>query len=120
MQAFQAGYEFLVGPISLSGPYCQRNILFQLDGTIIAPTNANAWVKVSSSLERIMPSTKRTALRFYGSFNVMVIGKTIRHTPQYHLKFDNCNGVLVYSLSVSSPRDSPNTDGIHLQNSQNV
>lgn len=76
MQAFQAawadackveastmmvpsGYEFLVGPISFSGPYC-------------------------------------------------------------HLKFGNCNGVLVYSLRVSSPGDSPNADGIHLQNSQNV
>ncbi|KAJ0678471.1 putative endo-polygalacturonase [Helianthus annuus] len=38
-------YEFLVGPISFSGPYCQRNILFQLDGTIIAPTDAQAWGK---------------------------------------------------------------------------
>lgn len=48
MQAFQAawadackveaatmivpsGYKFLVGPISFSGPYCQRNILFQVN-----------------------------------------------------------------------------------------
>lgn len=60
------------------------------------------------------------ALRFYGSFNVTVTGITIQNSPQCHLKFDNCNGVLVYSLSVSSPGDSPNTDGIHLQNSQNV
>ncbi|KVI05654.1 Glycoside hydrolase, family 28 [Cynara cardunculus var. scolymus] len=40
-----SGYQFLVGPISFSGPYCQRNILFQLDGTIIAPTNSKAWGK---------------------------------------------------------------------------
>ncbi|KAJ9554424.1 LOW QUALITY PROTEIN: hypothetical protein OSB04_018469 [Centaurea solstitialis] len=40
-----SGYQFLVGPISFSGPYCQRNILFQLDGTIIAPTNSQAWGK---------------------------------------------------------------------------
>lgn len=28
-----SGYEFLVGPISFSGPYCQRNILFQVYDT---------------------------------------------------------------------------------------
>ncbi|KAF5793570.1 putative polygalacturonase [Helianthus annuus] len=175
-----SGYEFLVGPISFSGPYCQRNILFQLDGTIIAPINANAWGKgllqwleftklvgltikgkgtidgrgsvwwtksilddpidneeqlvvssynttltqnpqvSSSSLVGKMPSIKPTALRFYGSFNVTVTGITIQNSPQCHLKFDNCDGVLVYSFSVASPGDSPNTDGIHLQNSKNV
>ncbi|KAL8224572.1 hypothetical protein R6Q57_020047 [Mikania cordata] len=174
-----SGYEFLVGPISFAGPYCQRNILFQLDGTIIAPTYAKAWGKsllqwleftklvglaikgkgtidgrgsvwwtnsvlddpidneeqlvisldnitvtenppVSSSLDGKMPSTKPTALRFYGSFNVTVTGITIQNSPQCHLKFDSCDGVLVYSLSISSPGDSPNTDGIHLQNSKNV
>ncbi|KAG6537619.1 polygalacturonase At1g48100-like [Zingiber officinale] len=36
-------FEFLVGPISFSGPYCQPNIVFQLDGMIIAPTNAKYW-----------------------------------------------------------------------------
>lgn len=60
------------------------------------------------------------ALRFYGSFNVTVTGITIRSSPQFHLKFDNCIGVLVHDMSVSSPGDSPNTDGIHLQNSKDV
>ncbi|KAE8704952.1 pantothenate kinase 2-like [Hibiscus syriacus] len=36
---------FLVGPISFSGPYCQANIVFQLDGTIIAPTDSRPWGK---------------------------------------------------------------------------
>ncbi|KAK7829508.1 polygalacturonase [Quercus suber] len=175
-----AEYEFLVGPISFSGPYCQANIVFQLDGTIIAPTNSNAWGKglfqwldftklrgitvqgngiidgrgsvwwqdapfddpiddeikllvplnssveenppmpVRSNLGRIMPSIKPTALRFYGSFNVTVTGITIQSSPQCHLKFDYCTGVLVHDISVSSPGDSPNTDGIHLQGSKDV
>ncbi|CDY34877.1 BnaA09g48030D [Brassica napus] len=38
-------YTFLVGPISFSGPYCQANIVFQLDGTIIAPTDSKSWGK---------------------------------------------------------------------------
>lgn len=60
------------------------------------------------------------ALRFYGSFNVTVTGITIQNSPLCHLKFDNCLGVSVYNISVSSPGDSPNTDGIHLQNSRDV
>lgn len=60
------------------------------------------------------------ALRFYGSFNATVTGITIQNSPQCHLKFDNCVGVLVHDISVSSPGDSLNTDGIHLQNSKDV
>ncbi|XP_073146445.1 polygalacturonase At1g48100-like [Henckelia pumila] len=182
-----AGYVFLIGPVSFSGPYCQHNIVFQLDGTIIAPTagseswgsgllqwleftklvgitirgsgkidgNGAVWwqddsafheddtwddesnflvplnetISVpkppvphlrSSVLVGKMPKIKPTALRFYGSFNATVTGITIQNSPQCHLKFDNCIGVTVYNLTVSSPGDSPNTDGIHLQNSKDV
>ncbi|XP_058088663.1 polygalacturonase At1g48100 [Magnolia sinica] len=160
-------YTFLVGPISFSGPYCQPNIVFQLEGTIIAPTNPQAWgsgllqwieftklrgitiqgggtieghgsvwwsdsqlgdpwsdsqldIPISNELNSKMPSIKPTALRFYGSFNVTVTGITIQNSPQCHLKFDNCVGVLVYDMTISSPGDSLNTDGIHLQNSKDV
>lgn len=176
-----AGYVFLVGPVSFSGPYCQHNIVFQLDGTIIAPTGSDSWgsgllqwieftklvgttirgsgkidgngavwwqdsafeddpwddeskflvplnetlvpkppIPLRSSLVGKLPKIKPTALRFYGSFNTTVTGITIQNSPQCHLKFDNCIGVLVYKLTVSSPGDSPNTDGIHLQNSKDV
>lgn len=49
-----------------------------------------------------------------------VTGVTIQNSPQCHLKFDNCIGVSVASINISSPGDSPNTDGIHLQNSKDV
>ncbi|KAJ7953600.1 Polygalacturonase [Quillaja saponaria] len=174
-----ADYVFFVGPISFSGPYCKPDIVFQLDGTIIAPTDFNAWGRglfqwleftkligitiqgkgvvdgrgsnwwqhnayedplddelklivplnntkvnppapITSELGGKMPSIKPTALRFYGSFNATVTGITIQNSPQCHLKFDNCVGVLVHDVTVSSPGDSPNTDGIHLQNSKDV
>ncbi|ONK81300.1 uncharacterized protein A4U43_C01F27570 [Asparagus officinalis] len=67
-----------------------------------------------------MPQTRPTALRFYGSYNVTVTGITIQNSPQFHLKFDNCQAVQVFNMTVSSPGDSPNTDGIHLQNSVDV
>ncbi|KAL6011497.1 hypothetical protein ACLOJK_001945 [Asimina triloba] len=67
-----------------------------------------------------MPGTKPTAVRFYGSSDVTVTGITIKNSPQCHLKFDSCVGVAVFDVTISSPGDSPNTDGIHLQNSQSV
>ncbi|CAK7332663.1 unnamed protein product [Dovyalis caffra] len=174
-----ADHVFLVGPVSFAGPYCQPNIVFQLDGKIIAP-NSNAWgrglfqwllftklvgitiqgtgtidgsgsvwwqdypfdspidgetqliiplnntvqqhppMPVRSELSGKMSGIKPTALRFYGSFNVTVTGITIQNSPQCHLKFDNCVGVVVHDMSTSSPGNSPNTDGIHLQNSKDV
>ncbi|KAF2292762.1 hypothetical protein GH714_028165 [Hevea brasiliensis] len=175
-----AEYVFLVGPVSFSGPYCQANIVFQLYGTIIAPTNSNVWGKgllwwieftklkgitiqgtgtidgsgsvwwqdypfddpvddetkliiplnntvekhppipIRNEFSKKMPSIKPTALRFYGSIDTTVTGITIQNSPQCHLKFDNCMGVVVHDINISSPGDSPNTDGIHLQNSKDV
>ncbi|RVW46553.1 Polygalacturonase [Vitis vinifera] len=170
-----SGSVFLVKPITFSGPNCETNIVFQLDGKIIAPRSSSAWGSgfyqwldfsklqgitirgkgtidgqgsiwwndstdesesetptagdslysskqdsISGELSAKMPSTKPTALRFYGSSVVTVTGITIQNSPQTHLKFDDCTGVQVSGVTVSSPGDSPNTDGIHLQNSQNV
>lgn len=77
------------------------------------PLTCNPYYKISVTL---VPQ----ALRFYGSSNVIVTGITIQNSPLCHLKFDNCIGVSVFNMRISSPGDSPNTDGIHLQNSQNV
>ncbi|CAK9178828.1 unnamed protein product [Ilex paraguariensis] len=174
-----SGSVYLVKPISFSGPNCGSNIIFQVDGKIIAPTSPGAWgsgllqwleftkltgitVKgkgvidgqgsvwwsdsstenpteesesvsplkdstyesspalVSSEATGKMPSTKPTAIRFYGISDVTVTGITIQNSPQTHLKFDDCTAVQVFGMTVSSPSDSPNTDGIHLQNSQDV
>ncbi|KAJ8485381.1 hypothetical protein OPV22_017866 [Ensete ventricosum] len=154
-----AEFDFLVRPISFSGPDCEPNIVFQLDGTIIAPTSAGAWGagslqwlefaklqeitirgsgvidgggsvwwtnsdsdidQINAELGSKMPQIKPTALRFYGSYNVTVTGIRIQNSPRCHLKFDNCEAVEVFNITVSSPGDSPNTDGIHLQNSRDV
>ncbi|PIN07881.1 Polygalacturonase [Handroanthus impetiginosus] len=165
-----SGSVFLVKPISFSGANCQPNLVFQLDGKIIAPKSSGAWglqwldfTKLqgitirgngiidgqgsvwwndyldtnptyeseaeadggspdweNAEAKGQMPSTKPTALRFYGSTDVTVTGITIQNSPQTHLKFDDCNGVQVFGISISSPGNSPNTDGIHLQNSKDV
>ncbi|KAL4581613.1 hypothetical protein LXL04_006136 [Taraxacum kok-saghyz] len=137
------GSVFLIKPISFSGPNCESNIVFQLDGKIIAPKASGNWesgllqwvefTKLNGITIRgsgvvdgqgsgwwTKSGTKPTAIRFYGSSDVTVTGITIQNSPQTHLKFDNCQSVQVSEITVSSPGDSPNTDGIHLQNSQDV
>jgi len=144
--------RFRVGALSFSGP-CQSNIVFKVDGTLIAPMNPRSWdssnllqwiliTKVrditvtgnglmdaqgeqwwqlnEESYGSSLPGVQPTSLRFYGSSNVIVQGITITNSPRCHLKFDSCTSVSVANVTISSPANSPNTDGIHLQNSQHV
>ncbi|GLJ05393.1 hypothetical protein SUGI_0017430 [Cryptomeria japonica] len=74
----------------------------------------------SSDFGSSLLSVRPTAMRFYGSYDVSVQGITIQNSPQCHLKFDSCTSVKVAGVTISSPADSPRTDGIHLQNSRDV
>ncbi|PKI47488.1 hypothetical protein CRG98_032078 [Punica granatum] len=187
------GHEFLVGTISFEGRHCRKNIIFQLDGTIIAPMNRENWgrdlsnwivfkrvtgltvqgegtiegsgsgwwhVSGSDDLEdiedvgkqhvdlsdkdededygdednrteqregretvvtaKVLRGVKPTALRIYRSNNATLAGIKIQNSPNVHVKIMNCNGVKVHDLSVSSPGDSPNTDGIQVHRSRDV
>ncbi|KAJ7953579.1 Polygalacturonase [Quillaja saponaria] len=67
-----------------------------------------------------IPDTKPTALRFYSSSNITVRDIRITNSPQCHLKFDSSKGIEVNNITISSPESSPNTDGIHLQNTKDV
>ena len=60
------------------------------------------------------------ALRFFTSNNVTVQGLRVQNSPEFHFRFDSCRGVVVSGLSISSPQQSPNTDGIHIENTQDV
>ncbi|KAL9667739.1 hypothetical protein QQ045_002104 [Rhodiola kirilowii] len=95
-----AGYTFLTSAITLQGP-CSPGLVLQ---------------KRSNSI----PNIKPTAIRFYSSNNITVRDISIINSPQCHLKFDDGRGVHVTNITISSPEDSPNTDGIHLQRTRDV
>ncbi|XP_042020043.1 polygalacturonase At1g48100-like isoform X1 [Salvia splendens] len=63
---------------------------------------------------------KPTAMRFYKSYDIKVNDISIINSPLCHLKFDDSKRVKVKNVTISAPENSPNTDGIHLQNSQDV
>ena len=54
------------------------------------------------------------------SSNLRVEGLQIKNSPQFHFRFDGCQGVHVESLHITAPPLSPNTDGIHIENSNSV
>lgn len=66
------------------------------------------------------PCESPALIRFFMSSNLAVNGLRIQNSPQFHMKFDGCEGVLIEKLSISSPKLSPNTDGIHLGNTRSV
>ncbi|TYH31599.1 hypothetical protein ES288_A01G185100v1 [Gossypium darwinii] len=165
-------FTFLVGPVSFSGANCQPNIVFQLDGIIIAPTDFQCWgngslpwleftylrggvtvqgkgildgrgsrwwkddgkepkIPLNTSFQQIppiqviyllqFPPTPKDRNEFSGNMpRKKPTGITIRNSPQFHLKFNHCKRVVVHVMTADSPGDSPNTDGIHLHNSQDV
>ncbi|CAL4949993.1 unnamed protein product [Urochloa decumbens] len=66
------------------------------------------------------PCDSPALIRFFASNDVAVRGVRIENSPQFHLKFDGCARVTVDGLSVSSPASSPNTDGVHVENTTAV
>ncbi|XP_022155237.1 polygalacturonase At1g48100-like isoform X2 [Momordica charantia] len=60
------------------------------------------------------------AIRFFMSSNLTVEGLRIRDSPQFHFRFDNCRDVYIDSLQITAPAFSPNTDGIHIENTNGV
>ncbi|KAG5240801.1 polygalacturonase family protein [Salix suchowensis] len=139
-----AKFEFLIKPITLQGP-CMPHLVLEIDGILLAPPQAGAWPK--SGLfqwlnfkwvhDFTIQGTGKLdgqgsawwgpsgvyytqALRFYDSHNVTVRDIKIMNSPQCHLKFDSSSGIEVNNITINSPESSPNTDGIHLQNTKDV
>ena len=49
-----------------------------------------------------------------------VQGLTLQNGQQFHLSFTRCTDVKANFLRVVAPADSPNTDGIHLNDTSHV
>ncbi|XP_078443779.1 polygalacturonase At1g48100-like [Wolffia australiana] len=66
------------------------------------------------------PCDSPALIRFFLSSNITVRDLRIENSPQFHIKFDNCDGVFIDGISINSPALSPNTDGVHIENTRNV
>ncbi|KAI3696505.1 hypothetical protein L1987_79523 [Smallanthus sonchifolius] len=61
-----------------------------------------------------------TAFTIDHSSAIKVKGLTFKNSQQMHFVISRCESVRVFSVLVSAPEDSPNTDGIHLTGSTNI
>ncbi|CAN6467220.1 unnamed protein product [Victoria cruziana] len=66
------------------------------------------------------PCDSPISIRFFESSNLTMKGVKMMNSPQFHLRFDSCNSILIDTISIASPASSPNTDGIHVENTQSV
>ncbi|KAM7277342.1 hypothetical protein ACFE04_019208 [Oxalis oulophora] len=66
------------------------------------------------------PCDSPIAIRFFMSSNLTVQGLRIKNSPQFHFRFDNCTTVHIKSVQITAPALSPNTDGIHIENTNDV
>ncbi|KAL9348014.1 hypothetical protein Peur_059380 [Populus x canadensis] len=66
------------------------------------------------------PCDSPIAIRFFMSSNLTVQGLKIKNSPQFNFRFDNCKNVHVESIHITAPALSPNTDGIHIENTNGV
>ncbi|KAK7252393.1 hypothetical protein RIF29_36304 [Crotalaria pallida] len=139
-----AKLKFLIMPINLQGP-CLPGLSLQIDGTLLAPPEASSWpksslfqwinfkwmqnftIKGSGTVDGQGSNWWTTsepydiqAIRFYSSNYVTVQDIRIINSPLCHLKFDSSRGIKVNNITISSPENSPNTDGIHLQNTHDA
>jgi polygalacturonase len=83
--------------------------------------NGETWWKNSCKVNKARPCKEApTALSFHYCNNLRVEGLRIVNSQQIHMSVEDCTDVLLTRLSITAPRTSPNTDGIHITRSKDV
>ncbi|KAK1292757.1 Polygalacturonase [Acorus calamus] len=88
--------------------------------TLLVPANHTFMIQPTIFLGPCEAGLVFQAVRFFEGSNLTLRGLRIQNSPQFHFRFDSCNGVTVDSITISSPASSPNTDGIHVENTDFV
>ncbi|XP_034918387.2 polygalacturonase isoform X1 [Populus alba] len=96
-----------------------ENLLVEGGGTIDG--NGKIWWENSCKVNKSLPCKEApTAVTFFECQNLIVKDLKIQNSQQMHVSFKKSNHVLVSNLTVTSPEESPNTDGIHITKTQNI
>ncbi|KAL0714666.1 hypothetical protein Bca4012_021645 [Brassica carinata] len=76
--------------------------------------NGKIWWQNSCKIDR------SKALTFYRLKNLNVKNLRVRNAQQIQMSVEKCNSVNIKNVEITAPDDSPNTDGIHITNTQNI
>ncbi|XP_059669556.1 polygalacturonase-like [Cornus florida] len=92
-----------------------------VEGGGIINGNGDIWWKNSCKINKELPcKIAPTALTFYNCKNLTLKNLRIQDAQQIHVSFEKCVNVGAFSLTVTAPKGSPNTDGIHVANTLNI
>ncbi|XP_050230031.1 polygalacturonase [Mercurialis annua] len=139
--------RYLLGSMSFKGSCKSTYITIRIDGTLVAPGDyqilgkASHWLSfegvsgvsiVGGALDAKGSNlwackakntncpTGATTLMFTNSNNIKINGLLSLNSQMFHIGFNGCRDVNVKAVKVIASGDSPNTDGIHVQYSDNV
>ncbi|KFK35000.1 hypothetical protein AALP_AA5G221100 [Arabis alpina] len=98
-----------------------NNLLVDGGSTGIIDGNGKIWWQNSCKIDRSKPCTKApTAFTLYNLKSLNVKNLRVRNAQQIQISIEKCNNVNVKNVEITAPDDSPNTDGIHITNTQNI
>ncbi|XP_074318908.1 polygalacturonase-like [Silene latifolia] len=138
---------YLLRPIIFEGNNCKLDVLFRIDGTLIAHNvtyRNETWIgfhnvdglhimggildaqgktiwdckEGHARLMRCLRGAK--SLSFEGSKNVIVDGLTSRNSQMFHITINACENIHMGGVTITADGDSPNTDGIHMEKSKGI
>ncbi|XP_042483416.1 polygalacturonase-like [Macadamia integrifolia] len=140
--------RFLLSPIEFQGPCNNSKITFLMDGILVAPDykkmeSSENWIMFygvdgvsitgrgyldgqGTSLWECKAAgnndcpTGAASLSFYSSKNILVQNVGSTNAKLFHIVLYSSQNVAIQGVSINAPGDSPNTDGIHVQNSNKV
>ncbi|KAF6162332.1 hypothetical protein GIB67_008461 [Kingdonia uniflora] len=140
--------RYLLTHALFSGDNCKNTaITFRIDGTLIAPSdyrvigNIKNWIKFEqvngvSILGGILDAQGSalwackskgpncplgaTSLEFGNSEHVVIQGLTSINSQMFNIVISGCQNVNIQGVKITSPGNSPNTDGIHVTSSTGV
>ncbi|KAM3690479.1 hypothetical protein ACB098_09G127500 [Castanea mollissima] len=96
-----------------------QNLIVEGGGTING--NGKIWWQNSCKVNKALPCTVApTALTFFECKYLTVNNLKIRDAQQIHTSFEKCMNIQVSLLTITAPEDSPNTDGIHVADTQDI
>ncbi|OWM78379.1 polygalacturonase QRT2-like [Punica granatum] len=94
---------------------------FTVEGRGRINGNGRKWWQRSCKVNKTMPcKAAPTAVTFYNCNNLRVADVIIQNAQQMHLTFQKCKHVKALNLLVHAPEKSPNTDGIHVTDTENI
>ncbi|KAI3470302.1 hypothetical protein Pfo_026965 [Paulownia fortunei] len=140
--------RYLLRNAYFTGKLCKNTeITIRIDGTLVAPTdynvigNASSWLKFhrvtgvsiyggtldgqGTDLWACKNSGEScpkgaTSLAFYNSNNITINALSSLNSEMFHILIYGCQNANLTNLKISAAGDSPNTDGIHVQQSSAV